>query len=674
MRDHPRARTVDLAQSMTDPTAGRDEVDLDRRAPPGAMTRLLAELAQTPPCAFDPGVAEPPLRPGSVAGRFVIQREIGRGGCGVVYEARDPELGRLVAVKAIRPGSSAALRRDLLRIEAEASAQLSHPNIVTLHDLGSCDAGPYLVLELLRGETLQARLARGALPLTEAVATAEGVTRALAHAHRAGIVHRDLKPSNVFLTADGRVKVLDFGLAHVLGTPPLARGGTPAYMAPEQRAGDAGDARADVFALGVLLHAMITGELPELSEGASPAAPLAIPESPALRALVAAALDARPAARPPDGGAVLAALAGVQRDLSSPPAPAAARRRRALRRGAAAAAAALLLVAAGVAGGRARTAAASSEDEVEAQVRLGHQFYHRSSTEGWRRAVEAYEKALAMDPRHAPAWAGLALPLYYSAEAEGDAAAVAAVRARAVEAAERAVALGPDLAEAYAVRGALRTVNQHDWAGARADLERALALDPGDAPTHRRLGLLLADQGDLPGAIAALRAALARDPLATPSWNELGEVELAAGDLRAAHRAFARALEIAPESAFAGRQLALVTLLEGDARAALAEFGRCRLEEDRLWGTALAAGALGDARAARRALDALVARHAHVAAYLIAKVYAQRRDADRAFGWLERALAQGDDGVDGAKAEPLLAPLRGDPRWPAFLARLNLSP
>ena len=160
---------------------------------PGRLSALLREIAEAPA----PRVAEAvdlPLRPGTVVGKFELVREIGRGGFGVVYEARDRELGRGVAVKFIRTGQHLELREERLLREAEAAAGLSHPNIVTLFDLGRSEHGPYLVLELLAGQTLAQRLERGPIPAQEAVRIVLEVAKGLAHVHAKGIFHRDLKP------------------------------------------------------------------------------------------------------------------------------------------------------------------------------------------------------------------------------------------------------------------------------------------------------------------------------------------------------------------------------------------------------------------------------------------------------------------------------------------------
>ncbi len=307
-------------------------VDSGGGVPRGAISALLQEIASAPPAGAG---WTSWLKPGAVVGRFELSREIGRGGFGVVWEARDLKLGRAVAFKAVRAGENLGLREERLLREAELAARLSHPNIVTLHDLGSCEQGPYLVLELLRGESLAARLARGAVPAQEAYRIALEVARGLAHAHAEGVIHRDLKPGNVFLCADadGRVKILDFGMAHAFGqlkTP----GGTPAYMAPEQWAGAHEDERTDVFAFGVLLYQLFANALPFPEDGGrsacspEPAPALRFPSSKGLCALTARLLEKEPGRRLRDGSQVLDALSALapeieQRYLVARPRPAA---------------------------------------------------------------------------------------------------------------------------------------------------------------------------------------------------------------------------------------------------------------------------------------------------------------------------------------------------------------
>ncbi len=217
---------------------------------------------------------------GTRIGPYAIDAPLGAGGMGEVYRARDTRLGRDVAVKVIAADSATDPDR-LARFEQEAraAAALNHPNILAVFDIGSGSAshGPYIVSELLEGETLGARIARGRLPVRTAIELATQVARALAAAHDKGIVHRDLKPDNIFVTRDGTAKVLDFGLAKlretapgaggdastVTGRPPTAQGavmGTVGYMAPEQVRGVDVDHRADIFAIGVTLYEMLSGQ------------------------------------------------------------------------------------------------------------------------------------------------------------------------------------------------------------------------------------------------------------------------------------------------------------------------------------------------------------------------------------------------------------------------------
>src|SRR5262249_31077495 len=217
-----------------------------------------------------------PLAPGARLGPYEIVAPLGAGGMGEVYRARDPRLGRDVALKVMAPGEGASEER-LRRFEREARAPGARgpPNLLTVFDAGRHDGAPYLVFELLEGATLRRRLGSGALPLRKAVDVGVQIARGLAAAHEKGIVHRDLKPENVFLTADGQVKILDFGLAKLrpeldatvrpdASTPeePVTRDGvllgTAAYMSPEQVRGRPADARSDIFALGAVLYEMLS--------------------------------------------------------------------------------------------------------------------------------------------------------------------------------------------------------------------------------------------------------------------------------------------------------------------------------------------------------------------------------------------------------------------------------
>ena len=300
---------------------------------PGALSALLEELVRAPQEERGDRWLEA-LRPGAVIGRFELVREVGRGGFGVVFEATDLTLGRSVALKAVALGERADLSEERALREAEAAARLTHPNIVTLYDVGRSAHGPYLVLELLHGRSLADRLGQGPMSVREAVRVAVEVARGVAHAHAQGVVHRDLKPENVFLCDDGQVKVLDFGLAQAFRRRKV-EGGSPAYMAPEQWRGAPEDERTDVFALGVVLFEMLSGALPFPDDGgrailgSRPPRALEVEGAPGVGELVAKMLSRDPVSRPRDAGEVLSALVSFQRELDrAPSAPAAARVRR----------------------------------------------------------------------------------------------------------------------------------------------------------------------------------------------------------------------------------------------------------------------------------------------------------------------------------------------------------
>lgn len=213
------------------------------------------------------------LASGTKLGPYEIRSPLGAGGMGEVYRARDTRLGRDVAIKVL----PAAFSRDPERLrrfkqEAQVVAALNHPNILAIHDFGEHDGSPYIVTELLEGQTLRGWLGGGAIPSRKAINTAEQIARGLAAAHDKGIVHRDLKPENIFVTRDGRVKILDFGLAKLTAeetpdaetvtahTEPGVVMGTLGYMSPEQVRGFRADHRSDLFSLGAVLYEMLSGK------------------------------------------------------------------------------------------------------------------------------------------------------------------------------------------------------------------------------------------------------------------------------------------------------------------------------------------------------------------------------------------------------------------------------
>lgn len=266
-------------------------------------------------------------------GQFRILGKIGAGGMGEVYRARDEKLQRDVAIKIVAESefADATSRARLLR-EARSAAGLNHPNICVVHEVGESEGKTFIAMECIDGESLSSRIARSPLSTQEVVRFGLQLADALAHAHERGVVHRDLKPANIVVTPEQRLKVLDFGLAKralesdaanaddatdVLVTARGAITGTPAYMAPEQLRGLAADARSDIWAMGVILHEMITRKrpfagntMPELSAAilASPPQPLPEGTPPEIAAIIGHCLEKEPANRYRSAAEVRSAL------------------------------------------------------------------------------------------------------------------------------------------------------------------------------------------------------------------------------------------------------------------------------------------------------------------------------------------------------------------------------
>ncbi len=313
---------------------------------------------------------------------------------------------------------------------------------------------------------------------------------------------------------------------------------------------------------------------------------------------------------------------------------------------------------------------ASANPEAYNAYLLGSQLSNRASEEGYRGALAAFRRAIELDPRFAAAYAGVGYAEVYMADYATTPAQTAAAETRALAAADRAIELAPDLADGYAVRGWMRSNFTWDWSGARADLERARALDPANSTIHRRYGQLLGSLGQLPEAIAEIRKAVSLDPLAAAAWSNLGYYLMVSGNQPEARTALERALAINPDSVFAQSNLAFSELFSGHAQAALARF-RTVDEGYGLYGVAIAEHTLGDAAASRRTLDALVSRYG-LHYVQVAEVHAWRGETDAAFAWLERAYHERDGGLADIKFDPLLVSLRADPRFRAVLVKMGL--
>ena len=595
---------------------------------PGAVSRLLEELADAPPCAVDEGW-DRWLVPGAMAGRFELVREIGRGGFGVVWEAVDKESGRRVAFKAVRPGGQGGIREATLLHEAEVSARLSHPGIVSLLDVGRSGHGPFLVMELLRGWTLSDRLDYGALLPAEALRIGAAATRAVAHAHAHGVFHRDITPANVFLCEDGGVKVLDFGLARAFGHR-RADGGTPAYMAPEQRRGAPEDERTDVFALGLLLHRMLSGELPFPDEagrsvqGPEPAPTLEVVGAPSLGPLLSRMLEKDPVRRPRDAGEVVPGIEAAREELARAPER---------------------LAAAPVRVRRIPSADARAYDHCL----RARQFLKVPRKANLRFACEMFARAIRIDARYAPAHAGLAegaaqLHMYYPS-VDGEQLAIA------LAASARALELDPGLAEAHAARGLSLFLCQRPEE-AEVEFQAAIAADPSLPEARYYYARACFQQGRNEEAARLCREAnAAREDYQAAFFA--AQASEAAGGRAASLEAYRMALEVCERH---------MEMNPDDPRAAtmravsLARIGR---REDGLhW--------------ARQAL-AIDPLDAGVR-YNVACLYSLEGATDEALDCLEEVVRAGFRNREWMERDPDLMSLRGLPRFHTLMERMASPP
>lgn len=472
--------------------------------------------------------------------QYEILDQIGKGGMGVVYLARDVRLGRTVALKVLPPGQSADPKRKqrFLR-EARAAAALNHPNIVGLYEIGADRGVDFIAMEFVPGESLHAKIQRGRLALAEISSYAAQIAAALAKAHASGVVHRDLKPGNIMITPEGEVKLLDFGLAQLSHhqTPSKADSektetlseltqigsvqGTVAYMSPEQARGEAVDKRSDIFSFGVVLYEMLTGFRPFQGnntvsilhaiafEQPAPVERLRTETPAALVEILGQCIEKHPEHRAQSMDAILAGF----RSLSDAPTTASAA-------GLAAAVAKprrwwpYAAVAAGTLaislGDWTLTHRGSPESRADAPelVRQGRGYLMRYDKVGnTDRALSAFQRAVQQDPSNAAAYAGLADAYVYKHAANPDPQLLQLAHSHA----SRAIELNPLLSVAHQSMGAA-LLAEGKPKEAEPEQRRALELDPNSFEAQLDLGETLASEQRAKDAEDVYRKLIAAQP------------------------------------------------------------------------------------------------------------------------------------------------------------------
>ena len=674
-----------------------------------------------------------PLSTGARLGPYEVVALLGAGGMGEVYRARDTRLGRDVAIKVL-PAAFANDADRLRRFEQEARtvAALSHPNIVALHDIGTQDGAPFLVSELLEGRTLRELVGPGGLPVRQAVDWAVQIARGLAAAHGKRIVHRDLKPANVFVTADGQVKILDFGLAKL--ARPDADGdssvptvgpltemgavmGTAGYMSPEQVRGQPCDPRTDLFAFGCVLYEMLSGR--RAFKGPTPADTLSAilkedppalhdlrqAVSPGLQQIVDRCLDKRPEGRFSSAHDLALALEAasssgeIVRNADARPRSGRVRWRWAVA-AAGLIAALVLLVVFDVGGVRGRLFARADADQAAVRraperpmvtapvaqavadtVQGNAVLENATREEQFRQAIDLFQRAIDRDPRYAPAWAGKSRALWSLADQGWEFVPPADVRDPAVRAADRALALDPNLPEAHLARALIACDGEWDLARAQEHFERALQLRPDYAAAHNFYAQMLQwslGRGD--EARRHLDRAREIDPLSP--WNDINLVAwwMFQGKPQQALERGEKARLLNPRLWIIPWQMGFSQLLLGKPDLAIPEFEAALglLEGMRpspvLAPLALALGLAGRRPEALRVVSELdeACRARYVSPVDLAVAYSGVGRMDEAFRLLDRALQDGTPSLPTAPADyPPFTALRRDPRWESFSSRLR---
>jgi serine/threonine-protein kinase len=560
------------------------------------------------------------MKPNEKIGPYRLLEPLGSGGMGAVWRAWDERLKRSIALKQILPAATEDLkRRERFRREAEAAARLNHPAIVHIYDIVETEAGDWIVMELVEGQTIQKLLQDGPLEPRLALRLGREIVDGLAEAHAQGFIHRDLKASNVMVTQAGRAKILDFGVAKqihleaqdtTLSRPGVVVG-TSYAMSPEQAMGLPLDARSDLFSLGSFLYELVTGVAPFRAETAAatlarvcsfrqrPALTLC-PEIPrAFSHLIDRLLEKNPIDRPQSAVEVAAAMdqiaaaqtpfavrapvprgdveASDENTILEAPPPVLSRATGASGHESATYRARsirpvlgifLLLIAAIVAGRLLNAPAVPATPQ--ALYQQGMAYLDRADRKGnLDLAIDSFQRVLAQDANHAAAHAGLAKAYWFKLQT---ASRDPMWLEQALSMAERAVALDPYLADAHVSLGlALGSAGRPEEA--MQHIERALMLEPRNGDAYYAAGRIYSSQGKLRDAEAAYKKAAEIEPNRL-HFDELGSLYFRMSRTAEAVAAFRRSIEVAPDCPIGYRNLGAAFYMQGDLAEASSQFQR----------------------------------------------------------------------------------------------------